>query len=156
MRLPRVLAAGGPGLAPSILPVAAPSPIPSRGAPATNTHANRPSRDQNASHRGRCWRRPCPAAAGGSSSRPGGQAGTPRGSVCGEWEEMGQWQQGQAETDSRAPEPPRPRAEHRKRKKRRRRRAVSDGAQRQQQRGLREALLLPAAITVTRPLHILI
>lgn len=39
---------GGPGLAPSTLPVAALSPVPSRGAPATNTQANGPSRHQNA------------------------------------------------------------------------------------------------------------
>ncbi|XP_032537658.1 uncharacterized protein LOC116783836 [Chiroxiphia lanceolata] len=48
----------------------------------------------------------------------------------------------------RAPEPPRPHAEQRRkrRRRRRRRRAVRGEAQRQQQRGLREASLLPAAI----------
>ena len=69
VQLPRALAAGGPGGCPGSL-------ILSRGALATDTHANGPSRGQNASHRGRCRCQPCLASAGGSSSRLGGRAGS--------------------------------------------------------------------------------
>lgn len=118
-----------------------------------------PSCDQNASHRSRCRHWPCPAAAGGREQQLPGRAGgqwAPHRARCAE--SRRRWGGGNRDRQRqtrRAPEPPQLRTELRRRK-RRRRRAVSDGAQRQQQRGLREASLLPAAITVTRPLHILI